>query len=215
MENNNQPNTNISPIKPEAQHGSKVKGHSLATMLFYPASIKFQNQNENERILLFIRQHKIVLIPPIFWSLVLVFIPPIIVWLIKIGDSYNFHFSFGLTPGIWIALTILWYFFIFAYLFQVFLNWYFNVYVMTNQRLIDFDFNGLLSHGADETNLTNIETAESGIGGLWGTVFNMGTITVRTAADQNNFVLDNIPDPSRIRDFVMDFVVSLDEKNKP
>jgi small-conductance mechanosensitive channel len=212
------PNENFQqgPVNQIAGPRSPQKRSSnFTTIAFMPSDITFQHQNTTEYILLFLRQHKIVLVPPIFWTLVLAMVPPILGWLIHLGTISGFTVNFGIPVSIWSALTIFWYFWIFAYLFQSFLSWYFNVYVMTNERLIDFDFSGVLAHGADETNLTNIETAESAIGGLWGTVFNMGIITVRTAADKNNFTLDNIPDPARVRDFIMDYVVSLGTVNKP
>lgn len=180
----------------------------LKSISFAPEDISFINQNPDEKILLFLRQHKIVLVPHFFWAIVLALIPPIITVLVRVAKSNNLDLSFGFPPLIWMALMVLWYFYIFAYLYQVSLGWFFNVYVMTTQRLIDFNFEGLLSHGADETSLSSIETAESAVGGLWGTVFNMGVITIRTAADINNFKLDNIPNPDKVRDYIMDYVAN-------
>ena len=78
--------------------------------------------------------------------------------------------------------TLFWYLLTFGIFFENFALWFFNVYIITNKKVVDIDFDGLLYKNISETQLRNIEDVTSQVKGFFGMIFNVGNVYVQTAA---------------------------------
>jgi hypothetical protein len=184
---------------------------ALDSLSLMPSNIKFANQNQDENVVLFIRQHKIILLGYFILFIVRLILPfvlyTLILWFTNLSFIKNLNLDFKIRDIYIIAAFIVWFLWSFTQFFADFLYWYYNGYIITSQRLLDLDFISVLKHSIKELDLRKIEDAVDTHNGIMQTIFDMGTIVIRTASEQTTFLLDNVPRSSNIRDFVMDMSI--------
>ena len=150
--------------------------------------IKFDTQENQEEIILLLRAHPATLLPSVVNSLVL-FILLFVFNLIPLSI---------LTYQQIIFINIFGVIFIISYAWFMFLQWFFNVGIITNQRIIDIDFRNILNKQVSEAKLGRIEDITTTSGGYLSSIFNYGDILVQTAGEQNNIEFYKIPNPAQV-----------------
>lgn len=177
--------------KPEPIDSSFVESfrtrNPLSSFAYKPENIKFETQEEQEKVVLLLRQHPIVNLPWIFVAVILVFAPSILSFFPLI-DFLPLRFQF--------VAVLFWYLITLAYVLESALSWFFNVYIVTDERVIDVDFENLLYREVSETNLDKIQDVEYRAGGIGSTIFNYGDIFIQTAGTEQNFEFKAVPKPA-------------------
>lgn len=175
--------------------------------LFFPAyfdkptDIRFAEQEADEHIELMLRQHWIVNTSWISISILMFLIPFLLVY-IDLALALNTVAQVPLK--VIFGLLILWYMFVLAYIIEHFLSWYFNIYIVTNQHLVDINFHSLLSKEVIESGIENVESASSKMRGIFSSLFNYGDVTVQTAAETQHLTFDSVPFPDKVVDRIND-----------
>ncbi len=160
----------------------------------HPEGIKFETQESDEEVVLFLRQHLVMLAPTALLGIVMLLAPPVLL---------PFFFRFlelpFVVPGTYVVVgTVLWYVMTFGVVLAQFLHWFFNIYVVTNERLVDIDFVNLLYKEFSEARLEKIQDVSFTSRGLLAATFNFGNVKVQTAGEQPNFTFDAVPDPDEV-----------------
>lgn len=166
----------------------------------HPVNHRFEGQDPNEKILLLLRAHPITNIPWIFFSVTVFFIPFLAPKLVTLA---GFNLIFLPQTFILILLTIN-YLLVLIIAYEGFLYWYFNVTLITNEKILDIDFEPFLYKGVDLAPLPKIEEADSVVAGIFGTIFNFGNVSVQTAGAKVAIEMKNIPKPAVVADLVLD-----------
>lgn len=167
----------------------------LGALFENPIKTSFENQEQGEKIVVLLRAHLITLVPAILLILVLIF-TPIMIFITASNLSLNLT---GILPGpLLIFIVASWYLFTAGYALLRFLLWFFNVYLVTNERLVDFDFTGFLLKAVSETRLSKIQDVTSRIYGPVRTFFNYGDVFVQTAGTEREFEFHAIPKPDLV-----------------
>ena len=104
------------------------------------------------------------------------------------------------------TLRLFFYLISFGIAFQGFLNWYFNVFIVTSKKIVDVDFHGLLYKNISVASINSIEDVTSNISGSFGVIFNIGSVYVQTAAEKREFEFAGAADPAKMRDMIDDIV---------
>ena len=91
-----------------------------------------------------------------------------------------------------------WYVFVFTYAFENFLVWFFNVNIITDERIVDIDFHNFVYKEVTDAELDNIEDVTYTMGGPIRTMFNYGNVFVQTAGEAQNIEMLGIPKPDRV-----------------
>lgn len=91
-----------------------------------------------------------------------------------------------------------WYLITFISAFENFLSWYFDLFIVTNHRVIDIDFNNLLNRHFAEADLSAIQDTSSSIKGVLGTFFNFGDVLIQTAGETNQINFEKIANPEKV-----------------
>ena len=190
----------------------------MTSLASYPANINVYGLNNDERILLFVREHKVVLyFNLILYSLVL-FLPFFIKFsagLINtqlLNSTYTNDLNNVFNSNFWTAGLVLWLGYILKGFFNIFFRWYYNVNILTSNRFIDLDLIGIFNNRLEETSVKDITDAKDIQPGLLQSLFSMGSLEIYTASGKTIFNLDNIPESQKTRDFIMDVVIM--EKKK-
>jgi hypothetical protein len=170
----------------------RILGHAkspLSSLLINPHVFNFSERDDDEEILVVARQHWFTNVRWILATFVLILLPSLFRFVpnvISIPLNYQF-----------IGYLFL-YLLTFAYAFEKFLSWYFNVYIITSQRVIDIDFNNLLTKKYSEAGLEQIQDVTSEVIGALPTMFNYGNILIQTASEVNELVFERVPDPEKL-----------------
>ena len=166
------------------------KGNSLSSFLVLPSQkVHFQTQQPEEEILMILRAHWITNLPWVFVSVIL-FFAPVVLSFFPLLDSFPANFQTIFIIG--------WYLLLLMYVFQRFLSWFFNLSIITDERIIDVDFIDVTTRKVSDADLDKIQDVTFVNAGAAGAIFNFGDVLVQTAAEVTEFVFDKVPDPATV-----------------
>ena len=77
-----------------------------------------------------------------------------------------------------------------------YLLWYFSFYIVTNQRLRQTRQKGLFKKTVVDLSLENVQSASFGVPGMFGAMFDYGTILIQTGA--GDLVLSMVSHPETV-----------------
>lgn len=100
--------------------------------------------------------------------------------------------------------------FIWLFLFFSFIDYYLDVWLITNERIIDIRQEGFFSRTVAELKLFQIQDVTSELKGFSKFVFRYGDVYVQTAGEVQRFTFRQIPHPEEVRDII----IKLTEENK-
>ncbi len=175
-----------------------------------PKDFCFESQDPDEVVHLLIRKHPITNIGWIISSIILVIFPLVLMTVFANLKINTFQY---IAADIQIMVLLLWYLLTMFMTFQSFLIWYFNVYIITDKRLIDIDFSGLWKKRISETSFGQIEDATYQTDKFWHILFDYGDIFVQTAAEKSEFEFASIPKPAIVHDKFTDLVEEFKKKH--
>lgn len=173
------------------------------SMLEKPENTNFEGEDGDEEILYVLRRAAVTNLGWIVTGIILLLAP-------LVFNSYiivvNKQFPHLITPTLAFIINGFWYIFSLGYIFERFINWFFNVYIISNKRVVDMDFNYLLRRNISEAPLRNIEDVTYTVSGTLPTVFNYGDISIQTAAEKREIEFESVYDPGRVQDILSDLV---------
>lgn len=82
-------------------------------------------------------------------------------------------------------------------LWRSFFIWSLNAFVLTNERLLDFDQRGFFYRVVSATSYNKIQDVSYSTKGIWQSLFRIGTIHVQTAGSQANLELYSVAQPEK------------------
>ena len=95
-------------------------------------------------------------------------------------------------------------FFLGLYTFNRLLNWFYSVNIITDQRLLDFEFSDLGHKNIVECRLENIQSISLQNQGLLSFLFRLSTIKVLTSGDNPNVDFEFIENPTQTQNLISD-----------
>jgi len=161
----------------------------------FPKDVSFHGQDKDEDIILVARAHWITWASQILLSLVFMMLPFLF---LVVFTGLSIHLSVGLILlGIVASVTNI---------LSVFFKWFYSVNIVTTQRIIDVDFVNAFQHRFSEAQLEKIEDISHKHVGFPGSLFDIGTVYIQTAASNAEFEFQNIPRPRDIQDTLNDLL---------
>ncbi len=155
--------------------------------------LPFELQGE-ERVVLFCRRHWLYFYTKLA-SVVLALLLPTIVLLGLV------HFTAGLGGTVGKVALIIAAAWVVFWAIRGYFTWYRyqnDVWVVTNQRIIDSTKYNWIKQRMASADLVDVEDINVVREGLFATMFNYGDLRVQTAGEVANFVLAGIPAPSKV-----------------
>lgn len=87
-------------------------------------------------------------------------------------------------------------------------DYYLDVWVVTNHRVVDIDQAGLFSRDVATVRLEDVEDITVEVHGMINTFLKIGVITIQTAGSRNEFYLRNTNDPEGAKQMIYSLVTS-------
>jgi len=158
-----------------------------------PKGVTFQTQKLHESIILFLRAHFITNVSWILIGLILIALPIII---LTVLPTFGIDFLFSTSAIRFTTVyTLFYYLIVFSYIFISFLHWFYNVFIVTTERVVDIDYSDIVVHNIAVTSLTHVQDVNYTQSGFIPTFFNYGDLFVQTAGNERNFEALSIPKP--------------------
>ncbi|BCX13783.1 MAG: hypothetical protein KatS3mg085_315 [Candidatus Dojkabacteria bacterium] len=178
----------------------RKKNSSFSSLEFRPKHVHFATQNPQEKVYLLIRRHWITNLGWFLRYTFLAFVPPTIFFILKF-----FEIETDLVTPRGIFLFLLgFYSLIITNFFSHFFDWYFDPYILTNERIIGYDFKPFTSFSVTEATLDNIEDVQEKSIGPIASLFHYGNIRLLTASEKGEIVFEAVPNPTEVRDIIAD-----------
>lgn len=163
--------------------------HPLSSFLVKPKVFKFTEQDDEEEIILVMRPHWFTNVVWIITTTIMLMVPNLVKFL-PVWEGVPLRYQ--------LLGILFWYMVTLAYALESFLSWYFDVYIITDERVIDIEFNNLLDKKFAETKISMIQDVSSRVAGISQTMFNYGDVRIQTAAEIPELCFERVPNPDKV-----------------
>ena len=163
---------------------------------------QFPGQRNDEHVIAMLRRHWLVFVGVVL-RIVGFNILPIIIYAF-------FYYAIGWQPpteGFWyvfgVLITSLYYVIAWLGFYHAFVDYHLDIWVLTDQRIINIEQRGLFDRIISELNITKVQDVTSETHGHLQTLLDYGNVYVQTAAEQQRFAFLEVPHPEEVARLVV------------
>ncbi len=179
--------------KKKGKSRHSLPGHShnpLSSFCYHPDRVSFEIQDEEEKVILLLRRHIITNVPWTIGAVLMIIAPIVILPFIPILSFLPSNYQVVAVLGWYLVTT--------AFILENFLSWFFNVNLITDERIVDIDFHNLIYKEVSDAKIDKIQDITYNMGGVVRTMFNYGDIFIQTAAEVPTFEYLAVPQPDKV-----------------
>lgn len=154
---------------------------------------------QNEKVEIVIHRHWAAIVNLFAFVLLMAVLP---IFLFFIMQNYLL-ISVG-AMNLFIVGSSIYYMFVVNMLFIGWLDYYLDSAVITNERIIDIDQNGLFNRTVSELHFSKIQDATGTQKGVIQSMLDFGDVQVQSAGTQKEFILDKVPHPYKLSKLIID-----------
>jgi len=171
----------------------------------------FPNQKPNEHVLMFLHRHWIAVFRIIAMTVFFASFPVIT----YIGlNNYSAVFENDIAVAFFIIFSSSFYLFVILFAFSNFVDYYLDVWIVTNERVINIEQKGLFAREISEKELGQMQDITSDVDGFWATILSYGDVYIQTAAEKERFVFKEIPFADEVARRISNLVSEYQKLNK-
>lgn len=169
----------------------------------------FPAQEKSEIVINIIRKHWFVYM--MFWLLAVLMSAPLIVlsavWLNN-PDIFS-----KLIINICVIFIPIYILIILGLLMYGFVDYYLDVYIVTDRRIVDISQNGFFKRTISELNVTEIQDVNAEVNGMLPTFLHFGDVHIQTAGEKPNFIFESVPHPYETSKIILDLHSKTNQKH--
>ncbi len=154
--------------------------------------------DQDEKIIYEVRKHWLI-----FWSevgvLLLIAIAPLGLASIFSVEAWDSSFSYTGLLSLFVFLYSLWLLVCWTLIFVFWTNYYLDVWIITNKKILSVDQHGLFKREVMILHLDKIQDIAYMIDGLVATTLNYGNISITSAGTDTEFKIKGIPNPALVQ----------------
>ncbi len=188
---------------PELIANTPQSKSALDSFAVRPPNTSFNFQLDQEEILLMLRQHPITQNKWILVAILMVALP-----ILFLSTSLA-----NTLPSQFVIIAVMsWFLLISGLLFEAFLDWFYNVDMLTSERIVQIEFTSLLFKNISTARLEKIEDVTVTSSGYEGALFDFGNVKVQTAGATDEFEFDNVPHTNKVSTFINEMLEEQENK---
>ncbi|MFA6132088.1 MAG: PH domain-containing protein [Patescibacteria group bacterium] len=162
------------------------------------------NARPNEKVELFLRRHWITPLEIITYTFFLYAVP--LAGILYYADSWETWTTKPYWGPIIILVACSYALLSWLFCFLEFTDYYLDIWIVTNERIINIEQKGLFTRVASEMHLSAIEDTTSEVKGMMRTFLDYGDVHIQTAGERTRFIFKGIPHPERVKEAVVKLV---------
>ncbi|MFH1225955.1 MAG: PH domain-containing protein [bacterium] len=154
------------------------------------------HQEADEHLVIFLRRHWFIALKIVLFFALLAILPFALYFILQTNtdlSSDNNVKSVFLTIGASVYYLFIWLFFFYALL-----DFYLDIWIVTNKRIISIEQHGLFARTIAEQRLSRVQDATSEVKGLFPTFLNYGDVHIQTAGEVSRFVFKQVPNAREV-----------------
>lgn len=160
----------------------------------------FPSQRPHEKVFLLLRRHWFTYLG--FLAIALITSVPILILIIaSINNPDIYSGSFG---NILILALFAYLLIVLGTMLYGFIDYYLDVYIITNERIVSIAQNGFFRREISELHLHQIQDVSAKVNGIFPTLIHYGDVFIQTAGERENFIFKSIPNPYRVSKLILD-----------
>ncbi len=165
---------------------------------------KIINKKSYENKIYVLRRYPLVFVRFIFFFILLAVLPYALYYVFDY--MYPLLFSGPVAKPLLILCSSAYYLAIWVFFLSSFVDYYLDIWIVTNDRIINIEQLGLFARSISELDLYQIQDVTSEIKGIFPTFFNYGYVLIQTAGEVSHFNFEQVRDPHTIRKTILDLV---------
>jgi uncharacterized membrane protein YdbT with pleckstrin-like domain len=159
---------------------------------------------KDEQIHAIVRKHWFILLKNTIGTFIF-FLIPFIIYMVfpKEGITLSPEMIIpapSLSVNLIIFLSTAWTIFWWLRLSALWTDYYLDTWIITNERVIDIEQKGFFSRQISSFRIDRIQDVTIDVHGLLATLLHFGNIHVQTAGTKQEFVIQGIPHPDKLKD---------------
>lgn len=166
---------------------------------------RFISEQDDEEVILLLRAHPITNLGWMLLAILMLLLPGIL--------DYVGLFEMAEARFVFVG-KLFWYLMTLGIAFEKFLNWYYSVFIVTNERLVDIDFVNLLYRVVSMATLNHIEEPSMVAGGFVRSIFRYGDVHVATAAERGQVEALAVPYPEKVIRIISELSEELEKRRE-
>lgn len=182
----------VSKKKKEKKKKRRFIGNSqnpFFAFSYHPEKMEFETKESEEDVLLVLRRHPITNAGWMIITVLMIFAPIVL----------SFFPLLSFLPAAFQFIAVLgWYLVTTAFVLQNFLTWFYNVDIVTDERIVDIAFYNILYKQVSDAKIDRIQDITYTMSGAARSIFNFGDVFIQTAGEQPNFEFLAVPDPKKV-----------------
>ncbi|MCR4313910.1 MAG: PH domain-containing protein [Candidatus Uhrbacteria bacterium] len=162
------------------------------------------NQRPDEHVILFLRRHWFALLAIVAAFVLLVGVPLAAGWyFLDLVEEWLAHPVIG---PLFVIVGSIYFLSIWLFAFLEFTDYYLDTWIITNERIINIEQEGLFNRTASELDLAAVQDTTAEIRGILQTLFTYGQVYVQTAGEKGRFHFKNIDNPEHVKELITQLV---------
>ena len=153
---------------------------------------------QDEKIKTVLRKHWFVFVPLLSLCLFLIILPIVALIIIKINNVNLGDYQILALLGFSVFLLL-----VLAFFINAFIDYYLDIGIITNFRIIDIEQQGLFNRSISEQNLIRVQDVMAKSRGIFQTFLDYGNVFIETAGEAPNFEFYAIPKPQERAQTIM------------
>lgn len=168
----------------------------------------FSGQHNGEIIIKIVRRHWFNILEQYFIIIGLLFLMLVSLQFLPIFFTGNNDMPIFIFVESFLAILV------WIYIFIIWIDFYFDVWIITNERIVNIEQKDLFIRTISELRFDKIQDISIEIFGLIPTILNFGDVYVQTAGNTERFCFRNVPDPQKIKGLVMNMQTMVVKKDE-
>lgn len=168
------------------------------------AKIYVPDLSSDEKVEMVLRRHGMIMLFDVFLFVVLLIVPLVVRWFL--AREFADLLTGSVSKPLLFCLGSVYYFYIWIYFFATFIDYWLDVWIVTDRRIISLEQKGTFSRRTSEQQLYRIQDVTSSVTGFLPTVLRYGDVVAQAAGTVQNAQLKQIGSPDAVARRIMELV---------
>jgi hypothetical protein len=159
--------------------------------------INFPGRQPDEKIVIVLHRHWFVFVRHVFILILIAGVPPVValIW----SQIATFELVSGsLSHTLLVMGAALYYIFLWILMYGFWLDYYLDIFIITDKRIVDIEQDGLFGRTVAEERLYRIQDVTSDAQGIMATTLHFGNVYVQTAGKTERFIFEQVAHPESV-----------------
>lgn len=157
----------------------------------------FVRQKPYEKVEHVLRRHWFTFLPVVFSFIIMIILPIGVYW--GINQGFPGFLQGPMLYPILVLLGSAYFLYTLLFFYVQFIDYYLDLWIVTNDRIIDTEQKGLFARSITELELFQIQDVTTNVTGFFATFLKYGDLVIATASNTTTIIFHNIPNPDFIR----------------